>query len=705
MEIHTMEINGAPKFCPTEISKSALIVSLLAMGWGPATAASLFAASNVPAAANVTVNDPTSVELGVKFSSSSVGIITGLRFYKGPQNSGTHTAHLWSAAGQLLASSTFTNETASGWQQVNLSTPVAIAANTTYIVSYHSNGYYSETNNYFTKAYVNAPLTAPGSSASGGNGVYAYGSAVTFPTNTWLSSNYFVDVVFSATTAAPPVANAQSGFVAAMNTPLSIQTSALLAGDTDPNNLSLSVTGVSSPSNGTVALTNASTVTFTPATGYSGPAGFTYTIQDTAGGTASALVSLTVQAVAPPIANNDSGFMATENTPLLIQTSALLANDTDPNGHSITVTSVGSPANGTAVLSGTIITYTPKTGYTGPDSFSYTITDSAGLTASATVALTVNASSCNIAYTASGPIVVQSDNQVISHLNITTTSAPGIDTNRHNGVQIKDVVIHHSGLNNPGINVNGGSNVTISNADILNTGAPASGPNPSSNMNNIACNNSPNLTVNNVRLTSGSNGIYLVGCDGSNLSFIEGHDQRGPFPRGMIVQWNSSNNGSLTDFSNVTDVNNSWTEDNINVYNSTGITIARGLVDGNNSPTGNGFTNDWMSGNVTVTDVDAVHQGNGCFSIYGGGGHDVTFTNVRCRDNHCSNPRGAPASGGLAYPIDPASVKGHLNIVSSAYYNLCNPSAIEWDASMLTLNQIASNNFTLRAPITATLCQ
>ena len=116
-----------------------------------------------------------------------------------------------------------------------------------------------------------------------------------------------------------------------MNTPLTIQTSALLANDTDPNGLALSVTGVSSPSNGTVALTNASTVTFTPTTGYTGPAGFTYTIQDTAGGTASAAVSLTVQAMAPPIANNDSGFMAPQNTPLQIQTSALLANDTDPN--------------------------------------------------------------------------------------------------------------------------------------------------------------------------------------------------------------------------------------------------------------------------------------------------------------------------------------------------------------------------------------
>ncbi len=697
-----MIINGAPKFGRMEISMSALIIGFLAMGSGYASAASLFLATD--GQSSVPQNDPNPVELGVKFSSSSIGVITGLRFYKVLQNTGTHTAHLWSAAGKLLASATFTNETASGWQQVNLPTPVAIAANTTYIASYHSNGNYSETDNYFTKAYVAAPLTAPSSSSSGGNGVYAYGSTVAFPTDTWLSCNYFVDVVFSATTATPPVATAKSGFVTAMNTSLTIQTSALLANDTDPNGLALSVTGVSNPSSGVVALTNASTVTFTPTTGYTGPAGFTYSIQDTAGGTASAAVSLTVQAMAPPIANNDSGFMATQNTPLQIQTSALLANDTDPNGLPLTVTSVSNPTNGTVSLSGTVITFTPTTGYTGAASFTYTITDSAGLTASATAALTVNASSCNIAYTASGPIVVQSDNQVISHLNITTTSAPGIDTNGHKGVQIKDVVIHHSGRN-PGIYVNGGSNVSISNADILNMGAPASGAAASSNMMNISCSSSSGLTVSNVRLTSGSSGIYLQSCPNNNLSYVEVHDQRGPFPRGQAVQWNASGPGTLTNFSDELTAT-SWPEDNINVYESSGITISNGLVSGNqnaNSPTGDGVMVESSSNNVSVSNVSAIGQSNGCFAIYSGSGN-VTYTNANCANTFCSGARGNPSSNSLAYTVDPAAAKGNLNI-SGSYYNLCNPGNVAWEASMLTTNKVTSNNFTPNAPIRATLCQ
>ena len=49
----------------------------------------------------VTANDPSSVELGVEFQASTNGTITGIRFYKGPQNTGTHVADLWSANGHL----------------------------------------------------------------------------------------------------------------------------------------------------------------------------------------------------------------------------------------------------------------------------------------------------------------------------------------------------------------------------------------------------------------------------------------------------------------------------------------------------------------------------------------------------------------------------------------------------------------------------
>src|SRR3954464_8543172 len=89
-----------------------------------------------PAApANAAVSDGQPIEVGVKFRSDIGGFVTALRFYKGAANTGTHVGHLWSASGALLAEATFTNESGSAWQEVALTPPVAIAANSTYVAS------------------------------------------------------------------------------------------------------------------------------------------------------------------------------------------------------------------------------------------------------------------------------------------------------------------------------------------------------------------------------------------------------------------------------------------------------------------------------------------------------------------------------------------------------------------------------------------
>jgi hypothetical protein len=153
--------------------------------------ASLFTATTVPGI--LTDTDTSAVELGVKFQSSVAGRITAIRFYKGPQNTGTHTAHLWSATGTSLPTATFAGETASGWQQVNLTTPVAITANTIYVASYHATkGRYSADGNYFAKAHVSGVLSAPATT----NGVYFYGTTSKLPTSSFNASNNYVDVVF-----------------------------------------------------------------------------------------------------------------------------------------------------------------------------------------------------------------------------------------------------------------------------------------------------------------------------------------------------------------------------------------------------------------------------------------------------------------------------------------------------------------------------
>ncbi len=256
---------------------------------------SLFPTGTTPG--NITVNDPNAVEVGVKFETSIAGQILGIMFYKGPQNTGTHVVNLWSSTGTLLANATSTNETASGWQTVNFATPVSLTANTIYVASYHTGGFYSADDNYFATDHVNGVLTAPSSTSSGGNGVFAYGTGSSFPTNTFNAANYWVDVVFNPGGSGnlPPVANDDSGFTTPQNSVLAIPAAAVLANNSDPNGFTISISGVSSPVNGTVTYdATTQVISFTPTTGYLGAASFIYTITNGHGGSASATVSLTV---------------------------------------------------------------------------------------------------------------------------------------------------------------------------------------------------------------------------------------------------------------------------------------------------------------------------------------------------------------------------------------------------------------------------
>ncbi len=153
------------------------------------------------------VVDNDAVEVGVKFRSSSAGVISGIRFYKRAANTGTHTGRLWSSTGTLLATVTFVNETATGWQQAIFSSPVAIAANTTYVASYHAPaGQYAFNEYGFQSAGVtNGPLTALQTGVDGTNGVYKYGAGGVFPNESFHDANYWVDVVFAAEINSPQV--------------------------------------------------------------------------------------------------------------------------------------------------------------------------------------------------------------------------------------------------------------------------------------------------------------------------------------------------------------------------------------------------------------------------------------------------------------------------------------------------------------------
>jgi hypothetical protein len=205
----------------------------------PTCPCTIFKASDVPTSASS--SDTEAVELGVKFRADVNGYVKGVRFYKGAGNTGTHVGTLWNAAGGPLAQVTFFNETATGWQEALFATPVAVTAGTTYVVSYHApNGGYATTENQFASAGVdNGPLHALSTSIAGGNGVYAYGAAGSFPGSSWQDTNYWVDVVFDLNaTTTPDITAPAVDITAPVATPTYATSTALLSiGGTSSDNV------------------------------------------------------------------------------------------------------------------------------------------------------------------------------------------------------------------------------------------------------------------------------------------------------------------------------------------------------------------------------------------------------------------------------------------------------------------------------------
>src|SRR5262249_956451 len=129
--------------------------------------------------------DTSAVNLGLKFQANASGFITGVRFYKEADNTGTHTGALWSSTGTNLANGTFSAETASGWQELDFTRPVAVTAGTSYVASYATTtGHYALTSGGLSSAVTNGPLTA-----LAGGGVFTYGTGDTFPTTSFNNGN------------------------------------------------------------------------------------------------------------------------------------------------------------------------------------------------------------------------------------------------------------------------------------------------------------------------------------------------------------------------------------------------------------------------------------------------------------------------------------------------------------------------------------
>ena len=273
-----------------------------------------------------------------------------------------------------------------------------------------------------TVAAANAPLH--GAAVANANGTITYTPAANYngaDTFTYTvsdghggSATGTVSVMIAAVNDAP-VATGDAA-TTAEDTPVSI---AVLANDTDVDGDSLSVTTVSVPAHGSAAANLDGTITYTPAANYNGTDTFTYAISDGHGGTSGATVTVTVTGVNDaPVAANDAA-TTTEDTPVNI---TVLANDTDVDGDSLSVTSVSLPAHGAAAinLDGTI-RYTPAANYNGSDVFTYMIGDGHGGTATGTVNVTVTA--------VNDAPVAANDSYSTDEETVLTIAAPGVLAN------------------------------------------------------------------------------------------------------------------------------------------------------------------------------------------------------------------------------------------------------------------------------------
>ena len=169
----------------------------------------VFFPSESPANANA-LDQGGALTVGVAVTPATDGQITGVRFYKGTSNTGTHVGSLWTIGGTQLATGTFTGESASGWQTLVFSSPVDVTAGTTYVASYSSpTAYVAFTAGQLAAGVSSPPLDVP---ANGGRYTYTAGA---FPGGT-SGHNYWVDVVFStggtppADTAGPVVSSVAS---------------------------------------------------------------------------------------------------------------------------------------------------------------------------------------------------------------------------------------------------------------------------------------------------------------------------------------------------------------------------------------------------------------------------------------------------------------------------------------------------------------
>ncbi|WP_267643231.1 Ig-like domain-containing protein [Haloarchaeobius amylolyticus] len=162
---------------------------------------------------------------------------------------------------------------------------------------------------------------------------------------------------------------------------LNISAPGVLANDYDPDNDSIRATNTYQPNNGTLSLTTAGDFRYQPDANFTGTDSFRYRIQD-ADGAYSGFDTVTIEVIdstgTAPVAIPDT-YTVSQGDWLNVSAPGVLANDLDPNGDAISASNVYQPGNGTVSLTTAgDFRYQPDPGFTGTDTFRYSIQDANG---------------------------------------------------------------------------------------------------------------------------------------------------------------------------------------------------------------------------------------------------------------------------------------------------------------------------------------